>query len=242
MSILPGRSSSNKSILLSGDVEMNPGPLNFTLITINCRGLKREQKFKQLLNRIHSTHSSTRNLIVSLQETHIEFNNLSYTWKGKHIFTPGDGAKGGVITLLSDNIIVKDQVDLGHEAQVALIDVIENNDKNEIVLVNLHSPCPHNQDKIDFFSNIKLEVEKMREKYQVDKILIMGDYNTTFKVDERLGTIRSRLEISCAERISNLFAEYDISDCWTGQNSLMTWRQPIIKKIGIKKLKTYEMK
>ena len=35
-------------ILRSGDVEMNPGPLDLTLISLNCRGLKKEQKFTQL--------------------------------------------------------------------------------------------------------------------------------------------------------------------------------------------------
>ena len=33
-------------LLLSGDVEKNPGPVDIALVTLNCRGLKKEHKFK----------------------------------------------------------------------------------------------------------------------------------------------------------------------------------------------------
>ena len=104
-------------IVLSGDVEINPGPFDMTLITLNCRGLKKETKFRQLLSRIALDHRT--NLIVALQETHIESNNLNYMWNGKHIFTESDRSKGGVITLVSDNVIVKEQINIGHEAHIA---------------------------------------------------------------------------------------------------------------------------
>ena len=49
---------SNKDLLkVAGDVETNPGPhprsSDRILISLNCRGLKKETKFRQLLNRIH---------------------------------------------------------------------------------------------------------------------------------------------------------------------------------------------
>ena len=210
-------------ILRSGDVEMNPGPLDLTLISLNCRGLKKEQKFKQLLTRIHMTHHS--NVIAALQETHLEINNLNYTWKGKHIFTEGSGSKGGIITLLSDNMLVKEQSNLGQEAQISLIEVLDQRDKHEIILVNLHSPCPHNQDKIIFYSEIKSEVDKLLAKYDDAKVIMMGDYNTTFNDSERLGTNRSRSEKIIASKINQIMEEIQLRDCWddTSKNT-MTWR------------------
>ena len=36
-----------KLLRRDGDVEMNPGPMDTTLVTINCRGLKDEGKLRQ---------------------------------------------------------------------------------------------------------------------------------------------------------------------------------------------------
>ena len=79
-------------LLCSGDVEVNPGP-DLMLGTQNCRGLKKESKLRQLLNRINKANNV--NIIFALQETHIEVSKLKYQWRGKHIFTPGTGQQGG---------------------------------------------------------------------------------------------------------------------------------------------------
>ena len=142
-------------ILQSGDIETNPGPIDVTLVSLNCRGLKKETKFKQLLNRIHNSHTYDKNLIVALQETHVENNQLKYMWKGQHIFMGGEGSKGGVITLLSDNIRIKEKVDLGNEAHIAAVDVINENQQYELIIANLHAPCSHNSEKLNFFNNIR---------------------------------------------------------------------------------------
>ena len=106
---------------------------------------------KQLLNRIQSTHNGTQTLIVALQETHIENNNLKYCWRGNNVFTAGSGNKGGIITLLSDNIKVIDEVSLGTEAHVCVLQIIENNHSMCVVMSNIHAPCAHGQAKLNFF-------------------------------------------------------------------------------------------
>ena len=58
-----------KKLLLAGDVEANPGP-GISMITQNCRGLKKDSKLKQLLNRIYKDHVDLNNIIIALQETH----------------------------------------------------------------------------------------------------------------------------------------------------------------------------
>ena len=210
-------------IIRSGDVESNPGPLDVTLITLNCRGLKRDHKFKQLMNRVQTDHRS--NLIVALQETHLNINNLNYTWRGKHIFTESNGAKGGIITLLSDNIAVREQVDIENEAHIAVIEILEQKESHDLIIVNLHSPCAHNQNKIEFFKKIKIELDKFTIKYTDAKIVMMGDYNTTFKQSERIGTSRTKSEIVIAKKIDSIMQDLALKDCWEGiiDNS-MTWR------------------
>ena len=215
-------------IIRCGDVERNPGPLEITLVTLNCRGLKNDQKFKQLINRCHSEWSGRGNAIIALQETHIESNYLNYTWKGKHIFTKGTGSKGGVITLLSDNVVVREQVDLDEEAHVSLIEIMHKNEKLQIIAVNLHSPCAHNKVKIEFFKKIREEIDKLQNKYNEAKVIIMGDYNTTFDDAERLGTSRSRAEEIISKKVTQIFESLDLRDCWDNSNhNTMTWRHGV---------------
>ena len=101
-------------LALCGDVESNPGPElhELTMATLNTRGLKNKNKLTQLINRIQKSHNPTSNLIFALQETHAEFNDIKYKWKRNHIFTSGCGSRGGLITLLSDNITVSEQYDI----------------------------------------------------------------------------------------------------------------------------------
>ena len=135
---------------LCGDVESNPGPelQELTMATLNTRGLKNKNKLTQLLNRIQKSHNPTSNLIFAMQETHIEYDDVKYKWKGNHIFTKGCGSRGGLITLLSDNIIVSEQYDIDNEAQISLLEIIESRNKINIILANIQSPCPHDENKI----------------------------------------------------------------------------------------------
>ena len=211
-------------ILQSGDIELNPGPISFTLITQNCRGLKKEDKLRQLLHRTYTSHKR-ENLIMALQETHIESNNLKYIWKGQHIFTEGCGSKGGIITLLSDNIVVLEQVSINNEAQVSVVQVLDSKAKFELIVANIHSPCAHNQEKIDFFNMIKTEIVALQAKYLDAKVVLLGDFNTTFNDGERQGTTRTKSESLVANKITSILNDLDLFDCWekNGHNE-MTWR------------------
>ena len=87
--------SEKSLIMLCGDVERNPGPIDISLVTLNCRGLKNKEKFNQLMTRLQNSHPVTSNLIIALQETHVEKSNLKFKWKGNYIFTEGLGSQGG---------------------------------------------------------------------------------------------------------------------------------------------------
>ena len=181
-------------IELSGDVELNPGPIDATFATLNCRGLKNKTKYTQLLNRINGSNFGTKNLVFAMQETHLEFDSLKYNWKGNHIFTKGSGSKGGLITLLSDNIIVLDEFHLEHEAQISLVEILEAKHKSKMVIVNLHSPCAHDDNKLRFFEKIKSYISELIDKHSDANVLILGDFNTTFDDGERNGTIHSNTD------------------------------------------------
>ena len=168
-------------------------------------------------------------MIVALQETHIDQDNLKYMWKGKYTFTSSLGAKGGLITLLSDNVIILEQIDKDNEIQIILIEFLVNNESKKFVIVNLHSPCAHNSAKTNYFDFISLSVNDIIDKNPEAKIVILGDFNTTFHNLERNGTTRSRGEDMIANRIMTTFKNMDMIDCWNPHNihpdyATMTWR------------------
>ena len=53
---------------------------------------------------------------------------------------------------------------------------MENN--SSIIIANVYAQTGHNRDKVEFFSNFKREIEKLRNP--IDNVYLMGDFNTDF--------------------------------------------------------------
>ena len=211
-------------LILSGDVESNPGP-GITLISQNTRGLKRDSKLRQLINKIYKSHNITNNLIVALQETHLETANLKYLWRGNNIFTPGNGHQGGCITLLSENIEIIDQVNIGNEAHIAKVNIVDSTKSDLAIIINLHAPCAHNQHKIDFFRQIREKIDFFQENEVDDlKIIMLGDFNCVNRKNERINTAFSKAEQRISAEINDIFNDLMLTNCWEYRHTDMTWR------------------
>jgi len=112
----------SNEILLSGDVELNPGPpvdgstgnknnhikgkknrkTQMELITYNCRGLKEYKKLKRLLNTCANITASNKMSIIFLQETHLDQEverKLTLMWRGNFVLSPGEGGSRGCLSL-----------------------------------------------------------------------------------------------------------------------------------------------
>ena len=211
-------------LIRSGNVERNPGPSNgdVMLISQNCRGLKCKDKLKQLLCRLNKIGSSSK--IIALQETHLESSYLKYSWSGNSAITSSLGAKGGIITLVSGNINILDQIDIDNDAQILFTEIIDNKESTPLVIVNLHSPCAHDQTKIEFFKKIKDQIDTFRLDHGPSEIVIMGDFNTTFWPSERINTTRSKREVTVARELINIFEDLQMIDCWNKFDNSMTWQ------------------
>ena len=209
--------------LCAGDIELNPGPIDLTLLTQNCRGLKKKDKIKQMINRFHKL-SGNSTKIIALQETHLEVTTLKYSWSGNLAVTPSVGSRGGVITLVSNNVNIVEQIDIDNEAHVLNTEIITDKDSSTYIIVNLHSPCAHDSIKLDFFEKITSTITSMTQNIDGYEIIILGDFNTTFNPSERNNTTRSKREISCARKISELLDVFNLLDCWDSNETAMTWR------------------
>ena len=212
-----------KLLLQSGDIESNPGPESLILTTQNCRGLKNKDKIKQLLYRLNA-NTSMGTQIIALQETHLESSYINYSWHGNVALTPSCGAKGGIITLVSGNINILEQFDIDNEAQIVLAEMVEDRESTMLIIINLHSPCAHDQTKIDFFSKIKDQINDLTRVHDNCEIIMLGDFNTTFYPLERINTNRSKSEAVIAENIKEMFNELNLKDCWNKFDNSMTWR------------------
>ena len=52
-----------------------------------------------------------------------------------------------------------------------------------------------------------MEIDNFIIKYPEANVIVMGDYNTTFEQHERIGTSRTRSEITIAKKIETIFAD-----------------------------------
>ena len=174
-------------ILLSGDIELNPGPIR--IITYNCRSLKESNKNickkQQLIENMRKLVSQTDKYIIMIQE--IWINDDTYFknyWKGQNIFSPGTGKSRGCLTLLSNSTVVNIEqlVDgRGHIAKILI-------DREEFNIANIYAPVGFSDYKGDFISTI---FDKLYDKTNA---IIAGDFNITLRDNERISMVRSKLE------------------------------------------------
>ena len=174
-------------ILLSGDIELNPGPIR--IITYNCRSLKESnkniRKKQQLIEYMRKLVSQTDKYIIMIQE--IWINDDTYFknyWKGQYIFSPGTGKSRGCLTLLSNSTVVNIEqlVDgRGHIAKILF-------DREEFNIANIYAPVGFSDYKGDFISTI---FDKLYDKTNA---IIAGDFNITLRDNERISMVRSKLE------------------------------------------------
>ena len=102
--------------------------------------------------------------------------------------------------------------------------MINNKDATPLIIVNLHSPCAHDQLKIDFFKKVKTQIDIIMQDHGQCEILIMGDFNTTFWPSERINTNRGKREVIAAKCLVRMFEDLNITDCWNKFDNTMTWR------------------
>ena len=207
----------------AGDVEKNPGPDNMTLVSQNCRGLKNTEKLKQIMCRLNKSYRDGTN-IIALQETHLDTSYIKYSWSGNIAVTSSLGAKGGVIMLLSNNVNIIEQIDIDCDSHILLTEIISNNSSLTLIIVNLHSPCAHDQSKVEFFDKIRGHISRLVLNNDNSHIVILGDFNTTFWPKERINTRRSKQETKVAKEITEMLSEYDLIDSWNKDENTMTWR------------------
>ena len=192
----------------------------------NVRGLNDEKKLRHLINSVYKLdRGKNSDLIFCLQETYISTPGmLPYLWRGNFHLTPGNGNSCGCLTLTSAHVGVIEGRNIENRAHVV---VCQRSSDNEVsyIIVNLYAPNPNNSEKIEFFDRIFNAVNELSEKYNCEKIIMAGDFNTVFKSCEIKNRNYSAQEKRVADSIKILMNTSGLRDAWENKCSY-TWRRP----------------
>jgi hypothetical protein len=207
-------------LLLRFDIESNPGPgakATMQIMTVNCRGLNKINKFRLLLNRAYDVMSQGPAVIL-LQETMVVNSNyLDVAWRGKYVHTPGLGNSQGCITLLSNGVTVTDVIHVKNRAHLFKVTGLL---PTETMVANLYAPIGYDELKLNFFKGV---FEKILY-YTGDNVIVGGDFNFTFTAEERVGQTVSGSEGRHAAAVLDHIETCGLTDTWEGQVGY-TWRR-----------------
>jgi len=155
-------------MLLSGDIELNPGPFlnnkKLILMTQNCRGLNNFLKIKQIIN--NKNRIVKRDLfILALQETYL-IDETTLGGCGKYVFTKADSTHStGCITLFPDTVNIIETRDIDDKGHGHLT-VIEGLGDKLMIVGNIYAPVRSlvAQQK-SFYETLETLIDELETKY-----------------------------------------------------------------------------
>ena len=186
-------------LLLSGDVETNPGPnanqqtdqgtdrggkkraLNakesydrLDVITYNCRGLKMYTKLKRVLNTCSDVLKRNRLSLIFIQETHLERESerrIRVMWRGGFALSPGEGGSRGCLILFDSSWQCEEKFEC-LDGRLACV-VIQS---GHLSIIAICVYAPNNHDVL-FFEDLFNKLIELKDKYPEHQIIIAGDFN-----------------------------------------------------------------
>ena len=213
---------------VSTDVEKNPGPRDAVRVgdngnskaplmvtSYNVRGLNDSTKTRHLINHLYKLNKGkTMDFIAGLQETFItNGNSLSYLWRGNLFVTPGNGNSCGCVTFLSSHLNVIASRNLGDRAH-AIVCQRTGENKAAYIIANLYAPNPNTNAKIEFYENVFETVNELEEQFDCSNVLVLGDFNLTFGLDEMKNRNYTSQERRVAAAVKNLIESKNLKDIW----------------------------
>ncbi len=177
-------------LILSNDVELNPGPnhsnpimadvvnlSNFFVLSYNVRGCKNFNKLKRLSNFFHKLPFKN-NCVINLQETHLNKTEklaLDYQWSYGSVQSCAVGNSGGVAILYDssyfDQIISTKTDDNGRFCSLT----VKKNDST-YCFINVYFPNENNE-KVNFLEKLEEELWLTLDTNPNTTLLISGDFN-----------------------------------------------------------------
>ena len=224
---------------LSGDVEVNPGPMTMagsrsscnyqepsvSVTSYNVRGLGDEKKLRHLINSCYKKNSVNVDSIFCFQETYVNnAGKIPYLWRGNFFLTNGNGHSCGCLTLLSSHLNIVKSIDFEERGHLLVCQKISDPNISYII-ENIYAPCPNTREKLSFFEKVFDVISENSILYECENIVVAGDFNLNFKTEEMRNRQYSAQESNIARVVEDCYKGLGLKDVWQG-NSSFTWRRP----------------
>lgn len=207
---------------------VNKATCNFKLMSFNVRGLNNQNKRKSIFNFIERKKID----VCFIQESHsslAEEQNWENQWGGNIIFNHGARNARGVMILVRKNFDLK-IVNMAKDNQGRLIELNCLIQGSPYKLINIYAPTTEML-RLNFFKNLKLQIEREDEEDYKSNIILGGDFNLVQDINlDRKGGSNDfsavyKKGIDVFEGIKN---EINLVDIWRIRNPLVkrfTWRR-----------------
>jgi exonuclease III len=224
-------------IMLSNDVESNPGPpckgpinigntSNLFVLTYNVQGLGNFNKLKRVINYFHKLPFKN-NSIINLQETHLTSQNtIKYQWKHGSVQFFGKPNSCGVAILYNENFF--DKI-LGNYSDDSgrFCTLIAEKDNETYLFVNCYAPNNH-YESIEFFNMVENYITDINNAYQSINLFISGDLNVIFdKNVDSIGRRQTKQEEKVVGKIKRIKSLFGLKDSYRLLNTYggFTWEK-----------------
>lgn len=207
------------SLLLSGDIESNPGP-KLTIGTFNARGCNNYDKLKRICASIFKLSRVDR-FIFSVQETHIDtskFSLVNTLWRSNLCISPSLNNARGVITFYSN--LFDDSI-LEYACPKGRYTVLIGKYSSTIDLF-FSVYAPNSGKNMEFYNAIFRKINRYKELYQVDNIYLLGDFNLVLNGGSTSNRLTSTYESKVRKSIM-LKCESLNLDTLKHHNNAFTW-------------------
>jgi exonuclease III len=212
-------------IILSNDVETNPGPnsqswlldttnnKNLTIVTYNVQGCKEYSKLKRVINFFHRQRFK-QNCIINLQETHLENTmSIKYHWKYGDVQSISRQRSGGVAILFNEqyfDAILDKRND--NDGRICSFTASKNN--NVTTYVNIYAPNDHYKTSL-FLEQLEEYVYNIKDKYPNTQLIISGDFNFIFNKEiDAIGRNSSKQEEKVSQEMKRIMERHSLFDTY----------------------------
>jgi len=214
------------AIILSNDVERNPGPKgdNLNIATYNVQGCRDHKKLKRLCNRLQKAPFG-RNWVFNLQETHLlDKNALPYHWKWGNVQSQGVGNSSGVAILYNKSYF-DTIIDSGFDSEGRYCYLVASKVEETYLFLNIYAPNDHYKSH-SYFERLYQIVDDIVNDYPLINIVISGDFNLVFDVNlDSVGRNQTKQEKKVVSYIQQLMIKFNLKDSYRQVNSYggYTW-------------------
>jgi hypothetical protein len=178
-------------IILSNDVEENPGPRsaidtlleiknieNHIVLSYNIQGGKDYKKLKRIMN-FFLKQKISRKAVINLQETHFHKNDtLEYHWKHGCVQSLTKNNSGGV-AILFNKAYYDEILETRNDNEGRFCSFTASKNDRIFSYINLYAPNDHYK-SMKFFEETEILINKIKQKYPTTEIIVSGDFNFVF--------------------------------------------------------------